>query len=186
MSDEEEEEPASGLRPHLPSSHYFRGNSYGDTACGQIFRDHRAGSDDAAITDGNSGGDNHARTKPDIVAYVNVALSFRLLTEGKAGDELVIRSGDEDTGCERDVVADFDPAGDISRPEEATFTDVTAASQRDSLAVAQRDIRRDAGPLTHPHPTAGADMTVNIIVEEPEEMEIRPGVDERTQGSDDF
>ena len=69
----------------LPSSDYLRGNSDGNATRRYILGHHGSGSDDAAVSDGDTGGDNDAGTEPDIIADADVTLALGLLPEVAPG-----------------------------------------------------------------------------------------------------
>lgn len=104
------------------------GNTGSDGSRRDILGHNGSGSNNASVTDCHSSSDDYSGAEPYIVTNADVPLPFRLFAERNTIDELVIGRSNEDSWCERDMIANFDSTACVARPKEAALTDVTEFS----------------------------------------------------------
>ena len=119
----------------------------------EVAGDHRARADDAAVADRDAGADEHSCAEPDVVSDDDVPLGAFLLGDQLVGPHPVVgrRAASGPKRQWRPIV--IEPA--VSPAEVGTLADVRAFADRDPLAVAERDVRRERGARRKRHAAAG-------------------------------
>ena len=171
---------ALGLRVVLAPAHDACRHAGRDRPGGQVACDDRVRADDAAVADRDAGADEDAGAEPDVVADRDVALVAHLLGDVLTRHPAVVGSGHEDLRPEPAVLADRDPADRVAGPEVGALAHLRARADDDPLAVAERDVRRDRRARPERQPPARDDVRVPVVVEQPDDLEPRHRIEERS------
>ena len=142
---------------------------------------HRACADGTTVSDLHAGRNEDPRTEPDIVADDNVALVPTLVGDGLVGKQSVVRGGDVHLGAEATLLSDRDPAARVAGPEKGALAHLRAGSNGDPLRVSERDVRCDRRARAEREPPARPGVRVAVVMEEPHDLEVRHGVEQRAQ-----
>lgn len=155
-----------------PCAYDARRHADGDGIGRQVASDHRPGSDNATIANGDTGGNYDTNPQPHVIADGDVLFGLRLLAKWRAGSKLIVGGGDKNFGSQRHKITDDDPAFGWAGPKIAPFADVTILADRDQVSVTQGSVWRHAGTGANLHPGSLLHMAVSIEMDQTKNMKI--------------